>query len=114
MIAISEEKLPDSILILGKTITLKIADLTYDGSVGRFNYGSRTIEIDRSQLADYTVFKNTLLHEIIHVISYITGQSENLGYPLNESVTRAIEHGLEDMVDLPFLREYAVEYEEEV
>lgn len=69
-----------------------------DNDIGESNGAERTIKIKKS-LTD-EVKRSTILHEIIHSILYVTGQSEGLSEKQEEAIVLALEHGLDPLYEL--------------
>lgn len=83
---------PTQIDIMGIPFRIVYPKKMPDGVMGEADPLNRTIKI-KYGLKD-EVFESTLLHEILHVILAITGQSERLKHDQEESLVLALEHGL--------------------
>jgi len=59
----------------------------------------RKIQVSTKDNESAELRESTALHEIIHGILYVTGQSELLTSEQEESIVVAIEHGLHGIVD---------------
>ena len=86
--------LPESIVILGKTVEIKIKKM--DENLGEFCSEKMRITIDPKQSNDEAA--KTLLHEITHCILHITGLHFLLTEDLEEAIVRALEHALGDLI----------------
>lgn len=92
----TKEQLP--IMGIPFKITYPVKVDKKDKHVGESDGVGRTIKIKKG-LAD-EVKTSTILHEIIHSILYVTGQSERLTDEQEESLVLALEHGLHPLYEL--------------
>lgn len=84
---------PTSISILGKSFEIRYTrKIDKDNSYGECDGPSRVIKI-RSDLEGEQL-EDTLLHEFLHGILYISGQSESLDQHQEEALVLALENGL--------------------
>lgn len=101
-------KRPKKIMILGVEFIVKYLPASrMDGDLGSADVQARTIKILETQ--DDANAASTLLHEVIHVILYMSGQGELLGMTgdkdtREESLVLALEHGLFSLVELKCLQ----------
>ena len=97
-------KRPSKVSIMGIEYKIKyLPSKQIDGDQGQAIFETRTIKI--LETLDEANANSTLLHEIIHVILYMTGQVEHLdGDKAEESLVLALEHGLTPLVDLRVLK----------
>lgn len=86
-------KKPKSVAILGADFEIRYVKSVDKGdSFGECDGPLRIIKIKDSQ-PDHIV-DSTILHEIIHGILYMSGNSEHLSEELEESIVLALENGL--------------------
>lgn len=83
---------PTTIDILGIPFKIVYPKKMGDGVMGEADPLNRIIKV-KYGLGD-EIFESTLLHEILHCILAMTGQSELLKHDHEESLVLAIEHGL--------------------
>lgn len=69
-----------------------------DKHVGESDGVNRTIKVKKSLTDDPK--RSTILHEIIHSILYVSGQSERLTEEQEEALVLALEHGLDPLYEL--------------
>lgn len=99
-------KRPKKISISGIEYTIKYLPASkMNSDLGSADFSTRTIKI--LETLDEDNASSTLLHEIIHVILYTSGQAELLGPTgdevgdrREESLVLALEHGLHSLVEL--------------
>lgn len=87
--------------VLGKRVKIQYIDeiiAAEDGIFGDFNGATMTIRV-RKDLPKKEL-ESTILHELLHAILFITGQSFVLSSDTEEAFVRALEHGLIDLVEL--------------
>lgn len=87
---------PIAMEILGEWIKIKKEDL--DGLHGYFHEDKKMIGISDKLDVDQDEKFKTILHEIIHGILQRSGIKYQLGSEIEESIVRAIEHGLSPLV----------------
>lgn len=83
---------PTDISIMGINFKIIHKKLPKD-HYGETDLNKRQIAIS-SAITDDDVYEDTLLHEIIHAVLGVTGQSERLEENVEESLVVALEHGL--------------------
>lgn len=84
---------PTKIDILGIPVRIiQVKKIDKDDAYGESNFMDRTIKIRAGLPED--LFESTLLHEIVHTILGMTGQSEHLKHEQEEAIVLALEHGL--------------------
>ena len=88
-----------NITILGKKIKIrrprKLVDESGNELFGLFDRDKLTIYVSQSPHHDKD---STLLHECIHAIFFITGQTETLEHEQEEAIVRAMEHALAPLI----------------
>ena len=69
-----------------------------DKHVGESEGSARTIKVKKSLTPE--VKTATLIHEILHSILYVSGQSERLTEEQEEALVLALEHGIVQVMEL--------------
>ena len=87
---------PTSVVVFG--YKFKIKYLTLADNHGETNLDTKEIYIDSKVVGDN--LKNTILHEVIHAILLISGQSFHLAHEYEEALVRTLEHGLAPLVTM--------------
>lgn len=91
--------LPESVTILGYPCKIKLKRI--EGKYGECCVDSKTITLNPKQIKkDKLQIEHVLLHEILHMILGITGQSELLSDEQEEGIVMAMEHALVPLVEL--------------
>ncbi len=91
---------------MDKLTKLNIMGTEFSISYGKLpnNELGETIGVERkiriSNKLSGEQLKSTIIHELLHAILYITGQSERLDHDFEEAIVIALEHGLTPLVDL--------------
>lgn len=95
---------PNNVKILGKTFRIIYPKkIDKDNSYGECDGANRTIKI-RADL-EGAIYRETVLHEILHAIFYMTGHSELISPEQEESLVLSLENGLSELVDLRIFAE---------
>ena len=89
-------RIPETVEIFGKTITIDLTNL--DDLHGDYDADKLVIRLDIKQDVD-SQFK-TLIHECIHAALDIGGLRHMLSGKVEEAVTRCIENGLADILEI--------------
>ena len=98
--AILEQALPKAIDISGTTFQIKIKAMK--DVHGECWFDKKTINIDSKQNVEQAL--QTLFHEYIHALLYISGINELLTEEVEESFVRCIENGVWKLIDSSKLR----------
>lgn len=91
--------LPSEVTILGQSFTIVDKKLE-EGNYGETCGASGKIEIDKTKHTSQELLDSTLLHEVIHGILYVSGQSEMLSEQQEEGLVIALENGLRNIISL--------------
>jgi len=89
--------LPTEISVLGKKFTIE-----YTNDMNKDEYGETDLELKKIKLNSNRpkhTWRATLLHEVIHAILGVTGQSNKMTDDEEEGLVVSLENGLEDLVD---------------
>lgn len=90
---------PKKIMVMGKTIDIKyVKKVDKQDSMGECNGPERLIKIRDSLQGEQ--LDDTILHEIIHQIIYLSGQGEHLTDEQEEGLVLAISTGLLPLIKL--------------
>ena len=71
-----------------------------DHNAGETDGTKRTIKISTTQNPTEELKHSVLVHEYLHAVLYVTGQSERMGEKEEESLVLALEHALADKIRL--------------
>jgi hypothetical protein len=86
-------KKPSNIAISGRQFSVKHpTKVDKEGSLGESVGADRIIKVKASQKGE--LFEDTLLHEVLHSILYVSGVAELLEGNLEEAIVIALENGL--------------------
>jgi hypothetical protein len=91
-------RLPTSLRIMGVDFSIQYLDALPDDELGEMDGPGRVIKINKRQPREDQ--ESTLLHEVLHAVLYLTGQSELLKHKREESLVLAIEAGLHSLYQL--------------
>lgn len=86
-------KKPTKVTVMGIPFEVKHPqNVDKEKSYGETVGTERVIKVKQSLEGD--IFEATLLHEIIHGIFYVSGQTELMSEEQEEALTVALEHGI--------------------
>ena len=95
------KKHPSTIEIMGTIFTVRYLQVLKDEDgtnlSGDMNGNDRLIRINLSQHSHDEILERTLLHEIIHAVLHMSGQSEILKDSTEEAIVVALENGLSQL-----------------
>lgn len=87
------------IRIMGKLFRiLQVKQVDKEDSYGECDGPARTIKIKAGIPPE--AYDDTLMHEIIHAVLYLSGHSEGMAHDLEESLVLALETGLSEIYQL--------------
>jgi hypothetical protein len=84
---------PNCVQILGIPFRVQHSKKVDGGKALGVMMGANHKIIIKSDVSD-TEYESNLLHEILHAILYVSGQSEQLSDEHEEAIVLALEHGL--------------------
>lgn len=86
---------PKTLRILGQKVRVTYHLELPDGDLGGFDEQTMTISV-----VEDDNWKSHLLHELLHAVIFVSGISEMLSQDLEESLVRALEHGLRPFMEI--------------
>jgi hypothetical protein len=86
--------MPRRVKICGIWFAVKYIDGLADGASGLMYGPTRQIHVCTALNDSKELLEATLLHEIVHAILYVSGQTQHLSSILEEGIVCALETGL--------------------
>lgn len=93
--------LPSDVTILGQKFKIEDKKLSEDTFGETCGMTSR-ISVDLDKHSSQELLNSTLLHEIIHGVLYVSGQSQTLSEQQEEGLVVCLENGLKSIIRLTF------------
>ena len=91
-------KIPKKLSILGKDVEIEVKAM--EDNMGEFRADTMKILIDPASHKSQKDIDSTIIHECYHVVLHITGLKFLLSPELEEGLVRALEHGMETVIEL--------------
>lgn len=82
----------EKINVLGRDYRIAYEDLSAEQLWGEHDQDAVLIRVDKNLTDEQT--RSTIVHEVVHAILFEAGLNKMLTRKLEESICRAVEHGL--------------------